>query len=712
MKLAAKRIKKAGDKNRLAPKKKLLAKKQSRRLRVQRDEARETLRAISGGEVDAFLIHTKDGEKLFTLKSADHPYRVMVEAMNEGAATVLFDGTIVYCNNKFTELVEQSAGFICGEKIWRYIAKKDSALFSALFEEARLKPAKAELFLVQENGLMIAVYVLLAAVDLDGKQVISMLVTDLTERKQKEALTASENLTRSILDQAAEAIIVCDAEGKITRANPEAHRLAGTNPTHLPFDEAYQLYTESGIFFRLTDLKKSGQQTRGLPVSIRQKDLSLVELSMNISRIDSERVGSWDVISLTDITLLKRLEKLKAAKEAAEAANTLKTTFLSNMSHEIRTPLGAIIGFADLLKQEDVGEDVRRQYLEIISRSGKALTQLIDDILDLSKIEAGGMFVESIEFSLEEIINDVISLFSHKTSSKGILLTAIVDDNVPAKFISDPLRLRQILVNIVGNAVKFTQKGQVDIFVSIDKSRPMAQKLYFRVRDTGVGLDKEQTKRLFTPFSQGDGSTTRKFGGTGLGLVLSRRLAQAMGGDVNLESSHPNVGSTFCISIDLTAANSAKPAADVNLIMPKLRNFDFAHPLTNLTILVVDDAPDNQILFEAIFTSLGATVKLASNGREGADLAINGNFDVVIMDIQMPVLDGYGATKELRSRGFEKPIIALTAYAMKEEKERCVVMGCNAHLAKPLDVAHATAVILSVHKQHEEKLNTQAKEAL
>ena len=199
-------------KNKLKPKARPKLKVQNRSLRAERDEARETLRAISDGEVDAFLVHTKDGEKIFTLKSAEHPYRVMVEGMNEGAATVLSDGTIVYCNNKFAELLDKSASYICGEKIWPYVAKKDAALFFAAFAQSLIKPAKAELFLIQESGSIVDVHVSLVAVDLNGTQAVSMLVTDLTERKQNEALAASENLTRSILDQAAEAIIVCDSE--------------------------------------------------------------------------------------------------------------------------------------------------------------------------------------------------------------------------------------------------------------------------------------------------------------------------------------------------------------------------------------------------------------------------------------------------------------------------------------------------------------------
>ncbi len=667
---------------------------QNRNLKAERDEARETLRAISSGEVDAFLVQTKDGEKIFTLKSAEHAYRMMVEAMNEGAATVLIDGTIIYCNNKFAELVNKSPNLVCGEKIWPYIAKRDAENFNSLFKQSLFKPAKGELYLSDSNRKLIDVHVSLGAVDFNGTQGISIIVTDLTERKQNEALIVSENLTRSILDQAAEAIIVCDKGGFITRANPEAQRLIGMNPVLLPFDKAFPLCRENGEFFPLSEVKNAGRQTRGLSVSIEKPDRSKVELSMSISHLENESVGLWHVVTLTDVTPIKRMEKLKAAKEAAESANSLKTSFLANMSHEIRTPLGAIVGFADLMRESTVSVAVGAQYLEIISRSGKALTVLIDDILDLSKIEAGGMVVEIIDLSLSELMDDIVMLFSQKIATKGIKLLVVYDDNVPDKFKSDPARLRQILVNIIGNAIKFTEKGEVEVSISIQPQESSENQIMFRIRDTGVGLNPEQQRRIFSPFTQGDDSTTRKFGGTGLGLVLSRRLAQALGGDVILESSKSGIGSVFCISATLKDAVTF--VAPIILPQTKTPAAVSKSALEGLNILVVDDSIDNQLLFSSLFKSRGAKVSIACNGRLGVDKALAGKYDVVIMDIQMPVLDGYGATKELRKAGYKKPIIALTAYAMKEEKERCVSAGCNAHLSKPINIKLAIDTIANV----------------
>lgn len=674
----------------------LRLKSQNRVLKAERDEARETLRAISSGEVDAFLVQTSDGEKVFTLKSAEHAYRVMVEAMNEGAATVLEDGTIIYCNNKFAELLKRSANFVCGEKIWSFIAEKDAVLFDHLFSESFSNPTKGELFLADSEGALIDVHVSLGAVDFNGTRGVSIVVTDLTERKQNEALTISENLTRSILDQAAEAIIVCDTDGFITRANPEAQKLIGHNPVLLSFDKAFHLLSENGQALPLSEIKRPGRQTRGLSVSLEVKEHTFVDLSMSISHLENESVGLWYVVTLTDVTPIKRMEKMKAEKDAAESANSLKTTFLANMSHEIRTPLGAIIGFADLMRESTVAPAVAARYLEIISRSGKALTVLIDDILDLSKIEAGGMVVELIEMQLREMMDDIISLFSQRTAIKGLSLSVHYDENVPIFIKSDPARLRQILVNIIGNAVKFTQAGQVDVRFSVEHDPLRGDQIAIRVVDTGTGLSSEQQKRIFAPFTQGDASTTRKFGGTGLGLVLSRRLAQAMGGDVVLEYSKPGAGSIFCISIAVN--DSTKSTSLTILPFPQSKTIipQEAPVLQGFNILFVDDSLDNQFLFESLFTTRGANVEIASNGREGVDKALVGNYDVIIMDIQMPILDGYQATKELRSLGFAKPIIALTAYAMNEEKERCLAVGCTAHLSKPINISVALETIMNV----------------
>ncbi|WP_218110322.1 PAS domain-containing protein [Oligoflexus tunisiensis] len=389
-----------------------------------------------------------------------------------------------------------------------------------------------------------------------------------------------------------------------------------------------------------------------------------------------------------DVTERKQLEaSLLQAKEAAEAANATKTSFLANMSHEIRTPLGAIIGFADLLKDEDLAREERTQFVETISRNAKALTRIIDDILDLAKVEAGRLDVEEIEFSLVDLIQEVMNLFEDKARQKGIELQFGIEDDTPRRIISDPTRIRQILINLVGNAVKFTTRGSVGIQVaSAWKDQDRAQ-FEIKVRDTGIGLTSSQQEKLFEPFVQADNSTTRKYGGTGLGLVLSRRLANALGGNITISDCHEGQGCTFImtfvggIPVRLTerlVKKESEPFRVPNKPGQKQR-------LARVKVLLADDSSDNQFLVSRVLKTYGATVAVANDGEEAIEKALSSEFDLVLMDIQMPRVDGYEAARALRLNGYTKPIIALTAHAMVEERARTRAAGCNSHLTKPLN---------------------------
>lgn len=371
-----------------------------------------------------------------------------------------------------------------------------------------------------------------------------------------------------------------------------------------------------------------------------------------------------------------KLEKLAAA---AETSNQVKSLFLANMSHEIRTPLGAILGFIDLLNDPQLNPIERKKYSDIIARNGQQLTQLIDDILDLSKVEAGHLEIETIEMSLPTLLSDVNTLMLQRTSEKGLGFTLEKAAELPETIYTDPTRVRQILMNIIGNAIKFTSQGGISVRVSAEND-----KICFRVDDTGLGISSDSRKRLFEWFTQADASTTRKFGGTGLGLALSRRLARSLGGDITLEDKHDK-GSRFVIKI----ANRSKEqvTAETKVVSTKVSS------LKGVRVLVVDDAIDNRILMESILSRNGVIVDLAENGREAVDKALAGNHDLVLMDIQMPVCDGLEATAELRAKGYKKPIIALTAHAMREERDKTLAAGCDSHMTKPIQMQKLLQVI-------------------
>ena len=392
--------------------------------------------------------------------------------------------------------------------------------------------------------------------------------------------------------------------------------------------------------------------------------------------------GTW-----TNVDIQKKAsQELLAAKEAAEKANDLKSAFLANMSHEIRTPLGAMIGFADLLRDPAINETEKANYLEILRRNGEQLGHLINDILDLSKIETGHLSLEYTPINPLQVANEVVSLLSVLAKERSIEIRVSQDPTLPKEIVTDPVRLRQVLTNIVGNALKFTKSGTIDLKLAGRVLHDGKKQALFEVTDTGIGIPEASVESLFKAFTQADNSITRKYGGTGLGLALSRSLARAMGGDLVLVKTRENHGSTFLITInsedDRLSMSSARIAAEMkvdSMAPPKEKQLD------GLKILLVEDAKDNQQLIHRYLSRQGAEVEIVENGLEGLQAALRGDYHLVLMDIQMPVMDGYTATSELRSRGYDKPIIALTAHAMSDVRQRCMDVGYTDHLPKPIN---------------------------
>ncbi len=419
-------------------------------------------------------------------------------------------------------------------------------------------------------------------------------------------------------------------------------------------------------------------------------------------RVFVEVYQSRELLTSRLAEITKQKDELQVLKAIAESANVAKSSFLANMSHEIRTPLGAILGYSELLADPNQSSEVTADPRRSIQRNVEHLTALVDEILDLSKIEAGKLDVERVRFRLLPELAEIFTSLQSRAKAAALLFDVTIEGEIPESVLACPRRLRQILLNIVGNALKFTERGGVSVVIRFDPmSGPEPRGLLnFTVKDTGIGLSLEQQGRLFRPFSQADNSVTRKYGGTGLGLILSSRLAEAMGGGVGLTESKAGEGSVFTITID------PGPVEGVAMLRA-VRLADFAAPreparelasvkldkLRGLRILLAEDGPDNQLLIKHFLVSAGATVALATNGAEALTMAAEEKFDLVLMDMQMPVLDGYEATKQLRDRGDATPIIALTAKAMHGDREACLAAGCVEYITKPLKAAHLVEVV-------------------
>lgn len=368
-------------------------------------------------------------------------------------------------------------------------------------------------------------------------------------------------------------------------------------------------------------------------------------------------------------------DSLLKDKREAELSNQTKSQFLANMSHEIRTPLNAILGFADLCGDLGCSRDERIDFLKRIRWNGDHLLRLIDDILDLAKMESGSPTVQKSEFSIGKVLEETVGSLRALASRKGLNLELRRSLTLPSSIYSDPHRIKQIVNNLVGNAIKFTASGGVK--VNADPGPDGS--VIIEISDSGIGLSADQQKNLFKPFSQADSSVTRKYGGTGLGLHLSRKLAQSIGGDVVLKHSEVGSGSTFSFSFKPEKAPQSSESTATLPVQP-------AHQrkLYGRKILVAEDSPDSRELIHLYFRSTGAQILSADNGFEAMSIAWRERPDLILMDVQMPGMDGLEATRRLRSEGFNRPIVALTAHALQDEVDRSFEAGCNYHLTKPV----------------------------
>ena len=503
------------------------------------------------------------------------------------------------------------------------------------------------------------------------------------QRKLDQRLRDQQFYTRSLIESNIDAITITDPSGIITDVNKQMEALTGCTRDELIGAPFKNYFTDPERAEESIKLALSEKKVTDYELTARARDGKQTLVSYNATTLyDRDRTLQGVFAAARDVTDRRRAEvELQLAKAAAESASHTKSEFLASMSHEIRTPMNAIMGIADLLAKTVLSSE-QSKYVQIFRRAGDNLLNLVNDILDLSKVEASQLELEQTGFSLDDLLEKVTEIVAVRAHEKGLALVCEIAPGVPTDLVGDPTRLRQVLLNLIGNAIKFTEAGEVSLRITSGQTSAVPTSLQFTVSDTGIGIPNEKLSVVFERFTQADSTTTRRFGGSGLGLTISKRLVELMGGRIWV-ASEVDKGSVFSFTVpfELWAGAALRAAAPTGT--------EPQPALPPLRILLAEDSPDNCTITVAYLVDTPYRVDVAETGAAACEMFATGAYDLVLMDRQMPVMDGLTATRRIRA--WEQahgraptPIIALTASALKGDREKCLAAGCTAFLTKPI----------------------------
>ncbi|WP_378956500.1 response regulator [Pelosinus sp. sgz500959] len=547
-------------------------------------------------------------------------------------------------------------------------------------------------------------YLQIKKLQIQSEKINAMLMAEISERKLvEESLFKEKERLKITLLSVGDGVISTDNKGKIEIVNEVAQALLGWSQDEASgkyFGEVVHLISaitrdrcEDPVEKVIHTGKIIGLANHTILIAKDGTERHIADSAAPIKDENGDITGV--ILVFRDVTeeIRKQEEVIKSKEETAfaNAANTAKSQFLANMSHEIRTPMNGFLGMIQIMEMTELTQE-QRGYMNIVRTSSDALLKLINDILDYTKIEIGKMKLEKIVFNFSKMVSDVVSLFKSSAIGKGLIMEVSIQKDVPDHFIGDPFRLRQILSNLMGNAVKFTNKGRIDILIRMVEVRSNNEvKLEFAVKDTGIGIPDDKIDDLFKSFSQVDNSNIRKYGGSGLGLAISKNLVELMAGEIWVDSKKDE-GSNFCFTCVLESIHVKQDFPE-----PSVKKMIEGQVKNELKILLAEDDPVSQMVLEQLSGRKGWQVILCENGTEAFDRYRKENFDIVIMDCQMPVLDGYKATRAIRQlerqRETHTPIIAMTAYALQGDREKCIEAGMDDYLTKPINAHEFYAAV-------------------